>query len=767
MKTHEHALISIGYAAGIALVSQGISAPLGQGLTDPWIYVAALVGGEIIDFIDHPLYHLVYKRNDPRVIQARKIFSEKGFKAAAAYLNQVEDDREFKGLLLHNVYSLSIVAVLALLLSVFLNAPVYWFIGLGAFFLHMLTDVYGDFKILGHADNWLWVLSEKVLKTLGRLGSGLLYLVLVWGAVILLAFLVISFRIGWQLGLPPDQLESSLWHAVSNAPDLSWLAYVPLMSLSAYYLALMTLGMGAYHKYKIEVGRGKKTSRQGQIGSLKYLLLLIQGKIPRNRRNFEIAVLKMQSEQETWIAVCAGLIVATLTIFTILGWATPERYLFLVLPPIFLALLFGTFIHTTVGEFGGVLGVLFAWLLNVFIGSFYPALAWQAEQGYTIFIAAISAWVMGLFGAILLKGQSRMSLVAFSLHVKKKTGDTGDDWVKDVLNSCRAGLNDGYKTAHLQLYSSCPTRNFLKQETNEMMVAPYLGNPILGNDYYHLEADDAYIPLLRELEYVLCDNKLASHLKNARQLYPVMPRYRAIGNPDDSDMFWENGKYLWKSKRRNLQLVSAAPSIHLPRNTEQTWLLSKTPAEVLDHLVTKRSGFHTDLFVYPSDKESDSAIVCGIVREYTSTKEYATVEAEAYVGNILMALREQFGRHNTIEIVEFASARLFYPRISFYDHALLNWAEDIAVLPSDQAGFPRKDMTFLRKSLDALPAKNFIPSATANLRNKLILLAGEYFFATAITTWLLKPTNNPNYDAFIKDSLLEVLNFILKLMSID
>lgn len=539
------------------------------------------------------------------------------------------------------------------------------------------------------------------------------------------------------------------------------------MSLSAYHLALMTLGMGAYHKYKLEVGRRKENPARSQIGSLKYLLLLARGKISRNRRNLDILVLKMQAEQEVWIIFNAGLIVTALTIFTILGWTTSDNYLILILPPIFLALFFGTFIHTTIGEFGGVLGVLFAWLLNLLIGAFYPDLAWKIEQGYTVFIAAIFAWIMGLLGAILLKGQSRMSLVAFSLHIKKRAGNTGDDWVKDVLHACRAGLDDGYRATHTQLFSSRPAATFLKQQTAEMLVAPYMGNPILGSDYYHLEADDAYIPILRELEYVLCNNKLASYLEQPRKLYPVMPRYRTIGNPDDGDMFWEQGKYSWKSGNRHLQLVSAAPSIQLSKGAGQTWLLSKTQAEVLDHLVTRRSGFRTDLFVYPSTDEAGSVIVCGIVREYTSTKEYATVEAEAYAGNVLLALKAGFGRHDTVEMVEDASARLFYPRTSFYDHSLLNWAEDIAVLPSDQAGFPRKDMAFLRKSLDALPAKNLIPSATANLRNKLIVLAGEYFFATAITTWLVRPSNNPNYDAFVKDSLLEVVNFILKLMRID
>jgi hypothetical protein len=767
MKTHEHAIISLAYAAGIALISKGIAAPLGQGITDPLLYVSAVVGGEIIDFLDHPLYHLVYQRNEPHVAQSRKILAEKGLKAAVAYLGRVEDDRQFKGLLLHNVYTLSLIALLSLFLSVFVSAPVYWFVGLGAFFLHMLTDVYGDFKILGHADNWLWVLSEPVLKKLGKLGNSLLNLVIVWGAFVLLAFLFIGFRIGWQIALPPNSTSGNLWQAVFTSPDLKWLAYVPLLGLSAYHLALLTLGIGAFHKYKLEVGRPSKGTHHNQIGSLKYLLLLAQGKIPRNRRNIEISLLKMQADQETWIMVCAGLIVATLTIFTLLGWTTPNNYLILVLPPIFLALLFGTFIHTTIGEFGGVLGVLFAWLLNLLIGAVNPAYQWAIEQGYIVFIAAICAWVMGLLGGMLLKGQSRMSLVVFSLHIKNQSDSKSDEWIRDVLLSCREGLDVGYKITHSQLFSNLPAKSYIKQQTTDMMVAPYQGNPILGTDYYHLEADDAYIPILRELEYVLCDNKLTSLNENMRKLYPVMPRYRTIGSSDDGDLFWNNGKYQWKSKRRNLQLISAAPLPHLSSDSKKTWLLSKTQGEILDHLVTKHSGIHTNLFVYPPVDDQDGVIVCGIVREYTSTKEYATIEAEAYAGNVLVAIKDKLNSHKNIEIIEDASARLFYPRISFYDSELLNWAENVAVLPSDQAGFPRKDMTFLRKSLDALPVKNLIPSATANLRNKLMVLGGEYLFATAITTWLTKPTNDPNYDAFVKNSLLEVFNFILKLLRVQ
>ncbi|GEM_PF-4941570 len=162
MKTHEHALISLGYATGVAFLA-------GNGLNNPWLYIAAVAGGEIIDFVDHPLYHLVYNRNEPHVAKAREIRKKQGLREAIKFLNEVEDDRKFKGLLLHNVYSLTIVALLGLLLSLLLTAPIYLFAFLGAFLLHQITDVFGDFLILGHFDNWLWVLSNNNLQKLGNL----------------------------------------------------------------------------------------------------------------------------------------------------------------------------------------------------------------------------------------------------------------------------------------------------------------------------------------------------------------------------------------------------------------------------------------------------------------------------------------------------------------------------------------------------------------------------------------------------------------------
>jgi hypothetical protein len=304
---------------------------------------------------------------------------------------------------------------------------------------------------------------------------------------------------------------------------------------------------------------------------------------------------------------------------------------------------------------------------------------------------------------------------------------------------CRDSLEEGYRTSHEQLFPGKPKASYVSQKTTDLIVAPYLGNPILGTDYHHLEADDAYVPILRELEYVLCENKLTSADSNHSKLLPVMPRYRSIGKSDDGDMYWDKGVYHWNSKRRHLSLSSAASSLEIPAKDENTWILRKTRGDVLDHLVTKRSGIHTDLFIYPPADQQDDIIICGITRETTSTKEYATVEAEAYAGSILEALKQRAEENENINIVETASARLFYPRNSFFDIELLKWAETSAVLPSDRAGFPRRDLSFLRRSLDAMPMKSLIPSAVANIRKKFMVLVGEYVIATVLSVINLYP----------------------------
>src|SRR5437660_1750441 len=126
MLTHKHALISLAYAGGITFFAQ-------QGGSDPYVYLSAIIGGELIDLIDHPLYHIFYRRKERHVVHARKLFFSKGARQAIGYLKRVEDERKFKGLMLHNLFALLIVASISLFSSLFFGLSTYFFIFIGAF----------------------------------------------------------------------------------------------------------------------------------------------------------------------------------------------------------------------------------------------------------------------------------------------------------------------------------------------------------------------------------------------------------------------------------------------------------------------------------------------------------------------------------------------------------------------------------------------------------------------------------------------------------
>lgn len=725
MKTHEHALISLGYAAGLSLIS-------GQGLGGWEIYLAALVGGEIIDFVDHPMYHLVYNRNEPHVKKARKIFQEEGLKSTVKYLNDVENNRKFKGLLLHNIYSLSILAFLSILAAFFLPAPTYLFVGIGAFFLHMLTDLWGDYSILGHVDNWLWVLTKKNIDSLGSKGNNLVNYILVWGAFIQTGFILVTTRWIWQLNRPTIfgmAFEESLY-------NIELLAYIPLGGLAIYHLSIIGICAANVHKYKLEMENPKK-SVPFSVGSIKLLGKLIRRKIPQNRQNFERVYLRMQADQAIWATFLTLLITIVLvTISWIWGgsstWNIGQTAMF-VLTPVFLALLFGTMLHTTVGEFGGVWGVLLAILLNLILGRLGLQEIWSINLGYWLFGSAVGAWILALLGGIILRGQSRMSLTAFSFRFEAINKDN-DRWLQDILAITRESLSKGYSQMHETFHGPSDGIDFVSMPSTDLMLTPYQGKPILGEEYHHLRASDNYSPILRTFSYALCENRLTSTSKIIGKygILPIMPRQRTVGkNILDSEMYLDGNKYFWKSKKRPLKLLSAGMADTNVAD-EHRWLLHKSWSEFLDHMITRGETIQTDIFIFPEEGSPDVITVCGITREYTSTKAYATVEAEAYAGAVVNEIKEMSKKNQHLKIAKLASARLFYPRTSFFDLDLIDWVERVAVLPTESGGFQRQDLSYIQQTISQLPDKKIVLSATADFQKKLGILSVQYLITILI-----------------------------------
>lgn len=747
MKTHEHALISLGYGAIMA-------ATAGNGLLDPGIYVAALVGGELIDFIDHPLYQLVFARNDPVNVRARSIIKKEGLRSAIRYLKQQEDKRSFNQLRLHNILSLTLISFVAIIVSLFMPGPVYTFVLLGAFLLHMLTDIYGDYKLLGHFDNWLWVLNRPALVWLGSRGAKLVWIVILWWINILLGFSLVSLRVAWQLYRPSTYwglaIEAQNFLPVASPTALSsagarvipsgeiWLAYGPLVFLLVYFSVIFLSIVAGAHKFNLETREDRRGKRaRFSTGSWSLIRDFLRGRLSSEQKRFEKILLAIQSDQAIWIVVVTLLIASILMLETWLNWINPTV---LLLTPMVCALIFGTLVHTTMGEFGGVQGVLLATFLNLILSAPFLSLQprWPVEYGYLLFAAACGAWVLGLLGGIVLRDHKRMSLVAFAFRFRSDGAIDTDTWLHDVMDIAQHGLENGYQQAHQTLYGG-KSKNFqVKRPPIDSIVTAQNGLPTISGDFYKLTISDSTVPLLQSVNYILCGNRLSSkkQLGNFGML-PTLPRSRMIvDDPKMVDLVLTNNAYHWDRLTNPISI----PSVE---NTH-TWLrdgkylgVTKTWGELFDDMVTRQWLFKTDLYIFPTpgDDGQCSVTLCGISRTATSTKEYATIESEIYVNAIAENISRIANRIEGVHQIERQTARITYPRLTFDDWRVTDDMAKSAVFSARvNSCFSREVADLIVRSLQQISSGFKISGVANDFGKRILVLAGQLAIASLLST---------------------------------
>ena len=731
MKTHEHIFISLGYAAGASLLATGTLGNWG-------VYIAALVGGELIDFIDHPLYHLVYRRKDAVVQQGFRELRQKGIKEYFNFLKQAEDNREFDSLMLHNILAISLIALIGVFCALWLPSPIYSFVALGAFILHMLTDLYGDFRLNGHTNNWLWVLTPKALDRIGKIGLRFVFWVWSWWAFILFAFLFVSFRWVWQM-CHLGAYWGLAYEAITSPTSVEiWITSAPLLLLICYFLMVLALIFAGSYKYNLEIS-GSPRTHIIKPKSINALCSLVTGKTPRIREEFDRLLLKMQADMAVWILVLSSGIALSLLF---LSWFKVDTPLVIILIATVPALTFGTLIHTTIGEFGGVLGVLLAALLNMIFSRFSLQEAWPPIIGLVLFTAAVGAWVLGLMGGIFLKGQRRMSLVIFLVQIKNHDPNIESvEWFKNLVQVTRNSLKQGYQQARKQLFGGKVPLNILDFPEGVVML-PNSGMPLLFKNYIHFCAKDNFSPLLNQTAYVLCNNRLMEKSRTVGEfgLLPVLPNYRFMDtNLFNGEAHWENGLCHWHSKDRKVILKSSQEENSVIPKNGNKMLSIKLFGDYFDDMVTRRVDLLTDLYIFPH-QDCNEVTICGVGRAKTSTKEYASIEAETYSGWVQHAILDAVKDKNLGETRKY-SARLFYPQISQFDQGLETFSAQngIPMLMSQDECYWTEETKILNQALDLLPTQNQIFSVSSDFHKRLLVLAIQVAFTIVLYMLGLDP----------------------------
>lgn len=715
MKTHEHALISIGFTAGISLLSTGT-------IGDWSLYVAALVGGELIDFIDHPLYHLLYQRNTPVVRQGFAELKKHGVKAYLQYLKKAEDNRDFNRLLLHNVISLSLVALMGVLFGLWLPSTTVFFVAYAAFMLHMITDMLGDFQLKGNSDNWLWVISPERLEKIGQMGRR--YVVRVWGwwACLLLAFVIVNLRWAWQMRFPDTRwglIHEMVMHAESRNSILS---SAPLFLLFMYFLLLVGIILAGHHKYRLETGTTAR-SKTGNPGSLQTFWQFLAGKSPKTGREFDQVLLKMQADSAKWILILTSLIALGLLLCS---WLQVQNPLIIILVATVPALAFGTLIHPTIGEFGGVLGVLLAALLNIVLSRFGLQGAWSPITGLILFAAAAGAWVLGLVGGIFLRGQLRQSLGLFLVQITMPPGvSISTQTLQKTIQLTSGAVEEGYRRARQQLFGGQELPE-VRKTPHDVVILPCDGVPLLLKNHTHLRATDVFVPLLSETAYVLCDNLLMSKscIIGEYGLLPVLPNNRlAVEDPLDGEAHWENGKCQWHSRRRKVDFLTPRQDHCSPHPAIPVMVANKSLGDHFDDMVTRKVNIITDIYIFPRG-DCRTITICGVNRSSTSTKEYCSMEAETYAGWVQQCIAEAV-ESNQLGTAHRSSARLVYPRVSSWDQGLNDDFSRNSV-PLSQAAdgcLHPEDVHVFQEVLGMMPQKKLIFSASADFSRRILVLA--------------------------------------------
>jgi hypothetical protein len=756
MKPHEHGLASLSYAG----IAAGLS---GQDITNWRIYLAAVVGGELIDLIDHSLYHLNPQK--PGVRKLRDHFHDAGSHAKAqilatrkaqagrkpglllqltstysylsagakAYLreaNRMENARVFKGLFLHNVHALSFFTLLGIGLSLYGQLSQYVYVFLGAWLLHMLTDIAGDYYILGHVDNWLWVLSKRTIRRWAANIENLAFGIIAWIGFVLFGFFVVTVR--WGLHDKITGLGQRLFELVTENSTLMG-AYLIILVIVFYLLSILVCFAANVHKYNLELSDEKiKYKMPITNNSLRLLQKLFTRSNTQETPTLESLILKVQSDQIIWTVVLIIVICTMLLAMTSLG-VNYDVILFVV--PAACALLFGTFIHTTVGQFGGVFGIIIAWAINIFFARLGIQPQWEFSKGILLVFSGAVAWVVGLLSGMILRGKIRMSLSLFSIDLHLLPDAIDGRYAKEIKRLVADSLERGFTIASKAIFgeekrptlTDCSSARFFLSSNNTGLIS--------SEDHYHLECRLSYSPLISEAAYAYCYNYFTAEelTKGKFGLLPVMPRTRTDNHKHvNSDVYWSGGKYQWRSSLRAVCFPTpeSLASKYIAR--EDIGILTKTCSEVLDNLLTRRTTICIDVVITPSIPKDGSITITGIVRESTSTKEYSTIEAEAFAAAVL----EEFMRNSKISSVASIRVkpglRIIFPKASFFDTELVNNAGRDADLLVDNGNLSDGDFSRYLQAIARTPSNEIIPHTTTEFWKKTGLWTLEVTFLTVV-----------------------------------
>jgi hypothetical protein len=589
MYPHQHAGVSIGATYGIAWTA-GV---------DPSLSVVGwtVLGGLLIDVIDHPLYQLTHGRRDRVLAEAWRRARDNGLRAGLTAIREAEDARVFNRLFLHSANGLLGSLVLALAATALVPVPALCAVALG-WLVHMVCDVTWDFKSVGHARNWFarrglpWRPDDGTAQTLARSWH-------LWWAAILFGVGVVALRLAVEL------------RDAAHLPRISPLGYLTGLFVAAIASLLLAVATALWcHCTILKEATGvapllripwpdPPSLEWGSRGRLTAARLF--------RRDHLIL--------SAWIAIALPVVLVTWTVLE------PDRFIdvhqvpvMIAAAPLVVMICTGVFGHTTAASVGGLTGVVMSVLTERLLAHANLIDAWAPLAAFGVVVGGLAAWV---FSLVLGRwsGRARASSVLFAI-VPPAGGNPGSEILTPAIDTvngegvadlcavferaCREALGDRV-TVHRATWPWAGADHWGVTPAREVLVFV---------DQVRIRLRASYSPVLHEDDAAFHRTFCPASVSPT----PLMPRAWAGAAAPHAQV--RSGQLSWvKGYDRTYQATARPDGV----------TMHKALSEIVDNLLTRQSDVIVDVCRLRHDDGDAYAV---IATEQTSTKIYATPEAE-------------------------------------------------------------------------------------------------------------------------------------------
>lgn len=585
MYAHQHAAVSV--AATFA-----VTWPAGVG--PPWSVVGwTVLGGTLIDVIDHPLYQLTYGRRQGVLAGAWRTARRDGLRRGLAMVRQAEDSRTFNRLFLHNANGLIGSLAVGLAVAFFWRVPGLCAVAFG-WLLHMLSDITWDFKHVGQAGNW-FARSGMLIRPDSRLAGRLARnWDLVWGLI-----LAVVGVVGLQLAVE--------LRAAAHLPEISGLGY--LTALMILFIAGLLAGLATAvwrHSASLAAATGARPA------------LFIRWPLP-DQPSWAAARMLTAARifRHDYLILAGGLAVVMPAVLLVWTWRQPVVFVHqhqvpatLVLAvPLGLMILTGVFGHTSAAAIGGLAGVVLSVLGDRLLSYAGLIRAWATPTAFGIVASALAAW---LFSLLLGRWSGRLKSSSTLIAVTPACGtplpgldEPADVGLEELDGAFRQACQDAFGRPLRWAAPSWPQAD----DADHWGVTA--GRDVLVfADRVRIRLRAGYSPRATEDDVVFRPTFCPA---SAAQV-PLMPRSWAGDSKPHARVNADTLRWLGSY---------GGPALGTARPNGTT--LHKTLSEITDNVLTRGSDLIVDVCRIRDDQGWLFAVIS---REQTSTKSYGTPEAE-------------------------------------------------------------------------------------------------------------------------------------------